>query len=60
MKHFKYRLKNGREFWVCDVCKKSNCDLILLKLWELIDKKEDGSVCEHHSHMEAPEKRTVV
>ena len=47
MKHFKYRQKDGQELWVCEVCKKNNSALILLRTWELIDRKEDYSGCEY-------------
>lgn len=50
MKRFKYRLKGGRELWICEACKKSHADLILLKFWKLIGKKEDESACEYCSH----------
>ncbi|HIJ91216.1 MAG: hypothetical protein OEV89_11000 [Desulfobulbaceae bacterium] len=46
MKRFKYRMNDGKELWVCDNCKKSRAELILLKSWKLIDKREDGSDCE--------------
>ena len=46
MKRFKYQMKDGKELWVCEDCKKSHAELILLKSWKLIDKKDDDSACE--------------
>lgn len=49
MKHFKYRRKDGGGLWVCEVCKKANSAHILLRAWQLIDRKEDYSGCEYCS-----------
>lgn len=50
MKRFQYRIKDRKELWVCEACKKSHFDLILMKSWRLIDKKEGDSECECCSH----------
>ena len=39
-------MNDGKEVWVCEACKKSHSQLILLKSWKLIDRKEDASPCE--------------
>ncbi|MCX5875245.1 MAG: hypothetical protein NT087_02875 [Deltaproteobacteria bacterium] len=49
MKRFKYQMKDSKELWVCEDCKKAQADLILLKSWRLIDKKNDDSACEYCS-----------
>ncbi|MFA6464184.1 MAG: hypothetical protein WC256_13625 [Desulfurivibrionaceae bacterium] len=49
MKRFKYQMKDGKELWVCESCKKSHAELILLKSWKLIDRKEEASACEYCS-----------
>lgn len=61
MKRFKYRLKDNRELWVCEACKKSHAELILLKSWQLIDRKEDGTFpeCEYCSQMTYPPQQTL-
>ncbi|MBU2539429.1 MAG: hypothetical protein KKH22_13425 [Proteobacteria bacterium] len=47
MKRFKYQMKDGKELWVCEDCKKSHAESILLKSWKLIGMKNDGSACEN-------------
>lgn len=47
MKRFKYQMKEGKELWICEDCKKSHAELILLKSWRLIDRKNDDSACEY-------------
>ncbi len=47
MKRFKYQMKDSKELWVCEACKKSHAELILLKSWRLIDRKNDDSACEY-------------
>ena len=47
MKRFKYQMKDSKELWVCEDCKRSHGELILLKSWRLIDKKDDDSACEY-------------
>lgn len=49
MKRFKYQMKDSKELWVCEDCKKTHAELILLKSWRLIDRKNDDSVCEYCS-----------
>lgn len=49
MKRFKYQMKDNKELWVCEDCKKAHAELILLKSWRLIDRKNDDSVCEYCS-----------
>ncbi|MHB8149768.1 MAG: hypothetical protein ACYDIB_06360 [Desulfobulbia bacterium] len=49
MKRFRYQMKDDKELWVCENCKKAHAELILLKSWKLIDKKDDESACEHCS-----------
>lgn len=49
MKRFKYQMKDGKELWVCEECKKNQAELILLKSWKLIDRKDDDSDCEYCS-----------
>ena len=46
MKRFKYLTKDGREVWVCEVCKKAKAEFILLGTWKLIARKDDQSTCE--------------
>lgn len=46
MKRYKYRMKNGKELWVCEACKKARAEHILLGELKLIDRKEDDSACE--------------
>lgn len=46
MKRFKYLTKDGREVWVCEVCKKAKAEFILLGTWKLIARKDDLSLCE--------------
>jgi len=47
MKRFKYRMKDGKELWMCESCKKARAERILLGELKLIDRKEDDSPCEH-------------
>ena len=47
MEYFKYQLNDGKELWVCDSCKRTHTDLILLKTWRLIGKKDDNAKCEY-------------
>ena len=49
MKRFRYQMKDDKELWVCENCKKTHAELILLKSWKLIDKKDDESACEYCS-----------
>ena len=49
MKRFRYQMKDDKELWVCENCKKAHAELILLKSWKLIDKKDDDSACEYCS-----------
>ncbi|MHB1226607.1 MAG: hypothetical protein ACYC0O_03670 [Desulfurivibrionaceae bacterium] len=49
MKRFRYQMKDGKELWVCENCKKAHAELILLKSWKLIGKKDDESACEYCS-----------
>lgn len=49
MKRFRYQMKDGKELWVCEHCKKAHAELILLKSWKLIGKKDDESACEYCS-----------
>ena len=58
MKLFKYRLKDDSELWICDACRKKHQNLILLKSWGLIDKKEDDSDCEYCSHLAVTHEQT--
>lgn len=52
MNRYKYQVagRNSREIWVCDTCKKTNNDRILMGEWKLIDRCHDCSfpcgVCE--------------
>jgi hypothetical protein len=46
MRQFRYQTKNNKELWICQSCKKSHSDLILLRAWKLIDRKEGDSACE--------------
>lgn len=47
MNRFKYQMKDGKELWVCEDCKKAHAELILLKSWRLIGRKNDDSACEY-------------
>ena len=49
MKRFRYQMKDDKELWVCENCKKAHAELILLKSWKLIGKKDDESACEYCS-----------
>ncbi|MFA7347042.1 MAG: hypothetical protein WCZ86_04710 [Desulfurivibrionaceae bacterium] len=46
MKRFKYRMKDGKELWVCESCKKARADTILLGDLKLIGRKDDLAACE--------------
>lgn len=46
MKRFRYRTKEGKELWLCEACKKTRSELILLGALTLIGRKDDLSVCE--------------
>ena len=54
MNRHKYQVagRNSREIWVCEACKKSNNDRILMGEWKLIDRCYDCSIpcgiCEGH------------
>ena len=41
MKRCKYQMKDNKELWVCEDCKKAHAEHILLKSWRLIDRKND-------------------
>ena len=55
MNRYRYQVagKSDREIWVCDACKKTNNDRILMGEWKLIDRRYDCSipcsVCERNT-----------
>jgi hypothetical protein len=52
MNKYKYQIsdKTVQEIWVCDACKKTNNDHILMGEWKLIDRRSDSvipcAICE--------------
>lgn len=46
MLRYKYQTNNREEIWVCAACKKNHTELILLRSWKLIDRKDSNCVCE--------------